>query len=161
MLSLSFRASMDGWWLRLPATKAHVPSKWWGSSWSRGWSSFSQARGAERAADTKQRKATAHTANMLKWRNQSVCSCFFSPRVKLHYRAGPSLCSRFQDFNTTPYLRGFHYCATSLLFVSLAAKCSGGIQSLHISLPAVFTQKHCRQYSLVVHNKEKSVDLSW
>ncbi|TNN83687.1 hypothetical protein EYF80_006205 [Liparis tanakae] len=26
MLSLSFRAFMDGWWLRLPATKAHPPS---------------------------------------------------------------------------------------------------------------------------------------
>lgn len=55
-LSLRLKSSMNGRWLRLPATKAHLPSKWWGSSWSRGRSNCSQVSGAARLPHVKQKR---------------------------------------------------------------------------------------------------------
>lgn len=48
----------------LPATMDRAPSKWAGSSGSTGLTRSSQAGSADRLRDTKQSRATAHTANM-------------------------------------------------------------------------------------------------
>lgn len=66
MLALSLRLKFSSWagLLRLPAIKDHLPTKWWRSSWSKGWTESTQARGTEWLIDTKQETAMAHTANI-------------------------------------------------------------------------------------------------
>lgn len=73
-LSLLLKRSMNGGWLRLPATIAHLPSKWRGSSWPRGRSKSSQASGAERLTGIEQRRAMAHRRSISVFVETIMCT---------------------------------------------------------------------------------------